>query len=67
MFIAAIICGVVALIGMIVLFLEGIITILSKNNYRRGLRCIGGAVLLGLFVVLMGLYILYVITPAQPS
>ena len=36
MFITAIIIGVIALIGSIIMFLEGIIVMLSKNKIRQG-------------------------------
>lgn len=63
MLIAAIVVGVVALIGMVIVLLEGIIIMLSRNQIRKGLKYIGGAVLLGLLAGAMGLCILYLITP----
>lgn len=48
MLIAAIVVGVIALIAMVIVLLEGIIIMLSRNHIRKGLKYIGGAVLLGL-------------------
>lgn len=58
MFITAVIIGVLALIGSVILFLEGIITLLSQNKVRRSLYCIGGSIMLLLLTAFMGLYVL---------
>ena len=62
MFITAIIIGVIALIGSIIMSLEGIIVMLSKNKIRQGFYCLAGAGLLLFITAIMGLLVLHALS-----
>jgi hypothetical protein len=62
MFITAIIICVIALIGSIIMFLEGIIVMLSKNKIRQGFYYLAGAGLLLFITAIMGLLVLHALS-----
>jgi hypothetical protein len=62
MFITAIIIGVIALIGSIIMFLEGIIVMLSKNKISQGFYYLAGAGLLLFVTAIMGLLVLHALS-----
>ena len=62
MFINAIIIGVIALIGSIIMFLESIIVMLSKNKIRQGFYYLAGAGLLLFITAIMGLLVLHALS-----
>lgn len=66
MFYIFILIGVVALISGIYLFVDGLLSIVSRNKIRKGLFQIAGSILALLLSVLMMIFIAGMLAPAAP-
>ena len=66
MFYIFILIGVVALISGIYLFVDGLLSIVSRNKIRKGLFQIAGSILALLLSALMMIFIAGMLSPAAP-